>query len=195
MKKIVIRGGKKINGEITVHSAKNSILPILAAVILCSGEVVLEKCPPLSDVKIMLELLSSLGCKCLHSDGHIKIDASSLDNYKVDVKLMHKLRSSIFVLGPLLARFGRAELGYPGGCDIGLRPIDLHLKVLKDLGSKIKEEDGNIICSAGKLTAGEVYLDYPSVGATENAMMAASLAVSVRSERISRSMEGAIRRS
>lgn len=176
MKKIVICGGKKINGEITVHSAKNSILPILAAVILCSGEVILENCPPLSDVNIMLELLSSLGCKCLHSKGCIKIDASSLDNYKVDVKLMHKLRSSIFVLGPLLARFGKAELGYPGGCDIGLRPIDLHLKVLKDLGSKIKEEDGNIICSAGKLTAGEVYLDYPSVGATENAMMAASLA-------------------
>ncbi len=175
MKKIIVRGGKKINGEITVHSAKNSILPILAAVILCSGEVVLLECPPLSDVKIMLDLLSSLGCKCEHIDGKIKIDASCLDAYKVDSNLMHKLRSSIFVLGPLLARFGRAELGYPGGCDIGLRPIDLHLKVLKDLGTQVKEEDGNIICIAQKLTAGEVYLDYPSVGATENAMMAASL--------------------
>lgn len=175
MKKIVIRGGKKINGEITVHSAKNSILPILAAVILCSGEVTLKECPLLSDVKIMLELLSALGCDCSVHEKYIKINAKSISSHKVDSQLMHKLRSSIFVLGPLLARFGAAELGYPGGCDIGLRPIDLHLKVLKDLGAHIKEENGNIICTAKKLISGEVYLDYPSVGATENAMMAASL--------------------
>lgn len=175
MKKIVIRGGKKINGEITVHSAKNSILPILAATILCSGEITINECPLLSDVKIMLELLSTLGCDCRAQDGYIKINAKNINKYKVDAQLMHKLRSSIFVLGPLLARFGNAELGYPGGCDIGLRPIDLHLKVLKDLGAQIKEENGNIICAAKKLLAGEVYLDYPSVGATENAMMAASL--------------------
>lgn len=177
MKKIVIRGGKKINGEITVHSAKNSILPILAAVILCSDKVTIKKCPLLSDVKIMLELLSELGCECCAQNESIEINAKNISKHKVDTQLMHKLRSSIFVLGPLLARFGIAKLGYPGGCDIGLRPIDLHLKVLKDLGASIKEENGNIICTAKKLTAGEVYLDYPSVGATENAMMAASLTI------------------
>lgn len=176
MKKIVVHGGNSMNGEITVQSAKNSVLPILAAVILSTGEVFLENCPKISDIDIMLELLSSLGCKCNFENGNIHIDPSGMHSYSVPARLMHKLRSSIFVLGPLCARFGRACLGYPGGCDIGIRPIDLHLKGLKDLGTEIVEHNGNIDCFCKRLTGSEVYLDYPSVGATENVMMAASLA-------------------
>lgn len=176
MKKTVICGGKKLQGEVTVHGAKNSILPILAAVILSKDDIYLENCPPLKDITAMLELLEDIGCRTEFENGRIHIDPRNAANYTVDDALMHKLRSSIFILGPLIARLKRAEMGYPGGCDIGIRPIDLHLKGLRDLGVTVSEKDGHIICTAEKLTGNEVYLDYPSVGATENIMMASSLA-------------------
>ena len=176
MKKTVICGGKKLQGEVTVHGAKNSILPILAAVILSKDDIYLENCPPLKDITAMLELLEDIGCRTEFENGRIHIDPRNAANYTVDDALMHKLRSSIFILGPLIARLKRAEMGYPGGCDIGIRPIDLHLKGLRDLGVNVSEKDGHIICTAEKLTGSEVYLDYPSVGATENIMMASSLA-------------------
>ena len=133
-------------------------------------------CPPLRDVLTMLELLEDIGCRCSFEQGTVHIDPSGINNCKMNDRLMHLLRSSIFILGPLVARMGRAELGYPGGCDIGIRPIDLHLKGLRDLGVEVQEENGHIICTCSKLKGGEVYLDYPSVGATENIMMAATLA-------------------
>lgn len=176
MKKTVICGGKKLQGEVTVHGAKNSILPILAAVILTKDDIYLENCPPLKDITAMLELLEDIGCRTEFENGRIHIDPRNAANYTIDDVLMHKLRSSIFILGPLIARLKRAEMGYPGGCDIGIRPIDLHLKGLRDLGVTVSEKDGHIICTAEKLTGNEVYLDYPSVGATENIMMASSLA-------------------
>lgn len=176
MKKIVICGGKSLSGQVQIHGAKNSLLPILAAVILCKGECVINNCPPLSDVLTMLELLQCIGCKVQYGNQRVHIDTSNISQYKMDDNLMNKLRSSIFILGPLLARLQRAELGYPGGCDIGIRPIDLHLKGLKDLGVQVVEKEGHIICSCKHLIGNEVYLDYPSVGATENIMMAASLA-------------------
>ncbi len=176
MKKIVICGGKSLSGQVQIHGAKNSLLPILAAVILCKGECVINNCPPLSDVITMLELLQCIGCKVQYGNQRVHIDTSNISQYKMDDNLMNKLRSSIFILGPLLARLQRAELGYPGGCDIGIRPIDLHLKGLKDLGVQVVEKEGHIICSCKHLIGNEVYLDYPSVGATENIMMAASLA-------------------
>ena len=176
MKKIVICGGNPLHGEVIVHSAKNSLLPILAAVVLAQSEVVLYDCPPLRDVLTMLELLEDIGCRCSFEQGTVHIDPSGINNCKMNDRLMHLLRSSIFILGPLVARMGRAELGYPGGCDIGIRPIDLHLKGLRDLGVEVQEENGHIICTCSKLKGGEVYLDYPSVGATENIMMAATLA-------------------
>ncbi len=176
MKKTVICGGNHLNGEVSIHSAKNSLLPILAAVILSSETVRIEKCPPLSDVTAMLKLLEDIGCKVSYENGCAEIDPRGTSNFRIDDLLMHKLRSSIFILGPLLARLGSAELGYPGGCDIGIRPVDLHLKGLRDLGVSVNECDGHIKCRCSRLKSGEVYLDYPSVGATENIMMAASLA-------------------
>ncbi len=176
MKKIVICGGKKLNGEVFVHGAKNSLLPILAAVILAKDECIINNCPPLTDVLQMLELLKDIGCKVEYKNNRVHIITKDISNYSMDDELMHRLRSSIFILGPLLARLKRAELGYPGGCDIGIRPIDLHLMGLRKLGASVSENDGHIICTAEKLYGTEVYLDYPSVGATENIMMAASLA-------------------
>ncbi len=172
----MICGGKKLSGQVQIHGAKNSLLPILAAVILSKGETIIDNCPPLSDVLTMLELLKRIGCKVRYGNQRVHIDTTNISEYKIDDNLMNKLRSSIFILGPLLARLHRAELGYPGGCDIGIRPIDLHLKGLKDLGVFVSEEDGRIICTSEHIIGNEVYLDYPSVGATENVMMAASLA-------------------
>lgn len=176
MKKIVICGGKKLNGQVSVHGAKNSLLPILAAVILAKDECIINNCPPLTDVLLMLELLQDIGCKVNYNKSRVHIDTRGISNFIMNDGLMHRLRSSIFILGPLLARLKRAELGYPGGCDIGIRPIDLHLLGLRKLGATVLENDGHITCTADKLTGAEVYLDYPSVGATENIMMAASLA-------------------
>lgn len=176
MKKIVICGGKNLSGQVQIHGAKNSLLPILAAVILSKGQTEIDNCPPLSDVITMLELLKCIGCKVEYETQRVHIDTSNISNYKMDDCLMNKLRSSIFILGPLLARLNHAELGYPGGCDIGIRPIDLHLKGLKNLGANVIEKEGHIICTCKQLIGNEVYLDYPSVGATENIMMAASLA-------------------
>ena len=172
----MICGGKKLSGQVQIHGAKNSLLPILAAVILSKGETTIYNCPPLSDVLTMLELLECIGCRVQYGNQRVHIDTTNISEYKMDDNLMNKLRSSIFILGPLLARLHKAELGYPGGCDIGIRPIDLHLKGLKDLGVFVQEQDGHIICSSEQMIGGEVYLDYPSVGATENVMMAASLA-------------------
>jgi len=176
MKKIVVCGGRQLNGEVEIHGAKNSILPILAAVVLAKDQCVINNCPPLSDVLQMLELLKDIGCKVEYIKSTVHIDTKNLSNFIMKDELMHRLRSSIFILGPLLARLKRAELGYPGGCDIGIRPIDLHLMGLRKLGATVLEEDGHITCSADKLKGSEIYLDYPSVGATENIMMAASLA-------------------
>ncbi len=176
MKKIVICGGKKLNGEVTVHGAKNSLLPILAATILAKDECVINNCPPLSDVLQMLELLKDIGCRVTYNQNRVHIITKDIFNYAMDDELMRRLRSSIFILGPLLARLKRAELGYPGGCDIGIRPIDLHLMGLRKLGASVLEKDGHVICTCTKLKGEEVYLDYPSVGATENIMMASSLA-------------------
>ncbi len=176
MKKIVICGGKRLQGSVSVHGAKNSLLPILAAVILSKGQCRINNCPPLSDVKTMLELLGCIGCRVDYDNSRAIIDTTGICNSRISDSLMNKLRSSIFILGPLVARLKQAELGYPGGCDIGIRPIDLHLKGLRDLGVKVVEKDGSIICACKQLIGNEVYLDYPSVGATENVMMASSLA-------------------
>jgi len=176
MKKIVICGGKSLSGQVQIHGAKNSLLPILAAVILSKGQCIINNCPPLSDVMTMLELLQCIGCKVEYGNQRVHIDTTNISNFKMNDCLMNKLRSSIFILGPLLARLNNAELGYPGGCDIGIRPIDLHLKGLRDLGVEVTEKEGHIICSCKHLIGNEEYLDYPSVGATENIMMAASLA-------------------
>ncbi len=170
-----IRGGKTLSGEISVSGAKNAVLPLLAACVLIREPVALKNCPKLSDVEDMLALLRSLGCKARREGSDLVIDAQDASCPVMPEQLSKRMRSSIFMLGPVLARFGRADFTYPGGCEIGLRPIDLHLQGLRTLGARIEEQHGHILCS-GKLTGGTVHLDYPSVGATENILMAAVLA-------------------
>lgn len=170
-----ISGGRRLEGEWTVHSAKNAVLPIMAASILTNDQTVLTGCPFLSDIVHMGEILEKLGCSVLRQEGSIHIDPQGLCSWEMPDALSKKIRSSIFLMGPILARFGKATVTFPGGCEIGLRPIDLHLSGLKQLGVSILEEGGMIYCDGSGMKAGTVHFDYPSVGATENVMMAAVL--------------------
>lgn len=176
MQKYMIWGGKPLRGEVRIEGAKNAILPIMAASLLVPGTTVLHDCPKLLDVQNMAAILESLGCKVRWQDDCIIIDALNANCYEVTDRLSRELRSSIFLLGSIIARFSQAHVSYPGGCDIGLRPIDLHLSGLRSLGVDISEEFGYIHAICPKIKGSEIYLDYPSVGATENIMMAAATA-------------------
>lgn len=169
-------GGNRLRGRMAVGCAKNAVLPILAATLLTDQPVVIERCPRLTDVENMLSILETLGCRADWQDGDVQIDTSRAMRYEMPEHLSKLLRSSIFLLGPLLGRFRRARVTYPGGCEIGQRPIDLHLKGLRALGVTVQEMHGMIYCDGARLRGGDVYLDFPSVGATENVMMAAVLA-------------------
>ncbi len=173
MDKYVINGGNKLYGEVKIQAAKNSVLPILAASVLCDGVVRVKNAPEIADVENMLKILSRLGCVVSREGGDAVVDGREADGFEIPSGLAHELRSSIFLLGSLVSRFKRAKIAYPGGCDIGLRPIDLHLSGLKSLGVKITESNGYILCSCERLTGTEIMLDCPSVGATENIMLAA----------------------
>ena len=173
MNALQIRGGRRLEGEWRVHSAKNAVLPIMAAAILTDEKTVLTGCPRLTDILYMGDILEKLGCTVRRTGANITIDPQGLCSFEMPDDLSKKIRSSIFMLGPILARFGRATVTFPGGCEIGLRPIDLHLSGLRQLGVAIREEGGMIYCDGTAMRAGNVHLDYPSVGATENVMMAA----------------------
>lgn len=173
MNKLVISGGVPINGEITVQGAKNAVLPILAASILAEGESVLHNCPWLRDVEMTSIILQKLGCKIRREGDSLHIDSSVIDDCVIDEKLMREMRSSIIFLGAILTVCKRAEVGMPGGCPIGLRPIDLHLKALRQMGVTINEEYGYLKCECSALKPCDIHLDFPSVGATENIMLAA----------------------
>ena len=173
MEKYVINGGKKLEGSISIQTAKNSVLPILAAAVLTDSPVTLYNVPDISDVSNMVRILGCLGCRVRYIGKDMMIDSSSAYNCEIPRELAHELRSSVFLLGSVISRFGKAKIAYPGGCDIGLRPVDLHLTGLKRLGVKISEQNGYIVCSCEKLTGNEIMLDCPSVGATENIMLAA----------------------
>lgn len=169
-----ICGGRPLRGELRVQGAKNSALPILAAALLAPGQSVIRNCPDLSDVTAALEILRLLGCRTVREGDAVLIDASQLTGCGIPDRLMREMRSSVIFLGALLARLGRAELSYPGGCELGPRPIDLHLAALRGLGAEITEEQGRLTCTQGQGLAGrELCLSIPSVGATENAMLAA----------------------
>ena len=170
-----IRGGRRLVGEWTVHSAKNALLPIMAASILTDDPTILEDCPRLSDIRHMGDILQTLGCDVRREESALRIDPQGLCRHDMPDALAKKIRSSIFLLGPILARFGKATATFPGGCEIGLRPIDLHLSGLRQLGVIVREEGGEIRCDGAAMRAGPVHFDYPSVGATENVMMAAVL--------------------
>ena len=176
MAKYIIRGGKKLEGKIEAESAKNAVLPLLAAACLTDEEVIIKNCPPILDVVSMVNILKELGVKVRYEGKNLIVDASSMHSYSIPYSLSKELRSSVFMLGALISRFKSAEASYPGGCDIGLRPIDLHLAGLKQMGVRVGEFGGEIVCKADKLTGGDIYFDFPSVGATENIMLAAVLA-------------------
>lgn len=175
MNALRIRGGRCLAGEWKVHSAKNAVLPMMAAAILTQERTTLGNCPLLSDIGYMGEILERLGCRVARVGDAVEIDPQGLNAYEMPDALSKKIRSSIFLLGPILARFRKATVTFPGGCEIGLRPIDLHLSGLRQLGVEISEEGGMIHCDGQNMRAGHMHFDYPSVGATENVMMAAVL--------------------
>ncbi len=168
-----VTGGKPLFGSIPIHGSKNSVLPILAATILARGESVIHNCPELSDVFFMAEILECLGCRVTWQDGTVTIDATDLMDVQVPDCLMQEMRSSVLFLGPLLARAGEAVMCAPGGCALGPRPIDLHIRALQRLGTTVTQEEGRLVCRAKRLQGRRIFLDFPSVGATENAMLAA----------------------
>ena len=176
MEKLEVIGSRKLTGEVRVHGAKNSALPILAAALLISGESVIHNCPDLSDVKASLSILSHLGCRCKREDDTLIINSEKISRYDIPEALMREMRSSIIFLGAIIARCKKAALSSPGGCEIGPRPIDLHLSSFRSLGVDVIEEHGFINCSCESLIGKDVYLSIPSVGATENVMIAAALA-------------------
>ncbi|KAA9007598.1 UDP-N-acetylglucosamine 1-carboxyvinyltransferase [Paenibacillus spiritus] len=176
MDKLVIEGGIPLSGTIRIHGAKNAALPILAASLLAEGVHVLRNVPKLLDIETMLAILDRLGCATGHAGDTVTVDTSSVATSHVPAELMRQMRSSIFLMGPLLSRFGEVTIYQPGGCAIGERKIDLHLEGLKALGAEITETGEQISCRAGRLVGCDIHLDYPSVGATENLMMAAATA-------------------
>ncbi len=176
MARFIIDGGHRLNGSIRVHGSKNAALPILAAVVMAQGETVIKDVPRLDDVFVMLEILRSLGAKVAFHKNEVVIDPTFIHTTDVPEDLMKLMRSSIFLMGPLLARFQSVKISKPGGCTIGSRPIDFHLKGLRMLGAEIIERHGYIECRAERLQGGSIFLDFPSVGATENLLMASVLA-------------------
>lgn len=177
--KLIVSESKPLKGTVRVSGAKNSVLPILAASLLGDRESIIEEIPYLSDVKIMCDLLKSFGAKVEFSDNKTKlrIDSNSINNAIAPYELVNKMRASILVMGPLLAKMGVAKISLPGGCAIGSRPVDLHLKGFAAMGAEITQDHGYIEARVnGRLRGNKIYLDFPSVGATENIMMAAVLA-------------------
>ncbi len=168
----VIEGGRKLSGSVAVHGAKNSVLPILAACLLAPGTCVIENCPRLSDVEASLAILRRLGCRAERQGEAVVVDATAPTGWEVPDRLMREMRSSVIFLGAILGRMGQAKLCAPGGCELGPRPIDLHLGAIRTLGGRVKELGGCLTCS-GRLQGTDLVLSLPSVGATENAMLAA----------------------
>ena len=173
MSHYVVQGGQALRGTIPISGAKNSVLPILAATLLNGGRNVLHNCPDLRDVRWAVAILEHLGCKVSREGDTVTVDSSVVDRWDVPHELMREMRSSVIFLGPILARCGRARLSLPGGCDIGQRPIDLHLSALRRLGVHVRQQGGDIFCEAGDLQGRDIILSFPSVGATENAMLTA----------------------
>lgn len=178
MGKLIITGGKPLNGEVRISGAKNSVLPILAASLLASEPVVIGNVPHLNDVTTMMELLGQFGAKLTVDERlMIEVDASPVSNYSAPYELVRTMRASILVLGPMLARFGKARVSLPGGCAIGPRPVDLHVRGLQAMGAEITIENGYILAEVkGRLKGASIIFETVTVTGTENLMMAASLA-------------------
>ncbi|MBQ3816701.1 MAG: UDP-N-acetylglucosamine 1-carboxyvinyltransferase [Clostridia bacterium] len=177
MPEIKINGGKKLYGELDVQGAKNSVLPVLAGALLCNGESVIHNCPKISDVDISLKILTHLGCTCKQDGNTVCVNTYGISGNEIPEFLMREMRSSVVFLGAILGRAGSAVISNPGGCELGPRPIDIHLSSLEKIGVVIKEEHGLLYCSTPNgLKGTDIYLNFPSVGATENIILAAALA-------------------
>lgn len=177
MQKLVIEGGVPLEGDIFLHGAKNSALPILAGVLLCDGETVLENCPRLTDVFAACRILTHLGCRCMIQEHTVTVHMLDLRSDTIPEVLMQEMRSSIIFLGAVLGRTGACHVSYPGGCELGPRPIDMHLDALRQMGVHFSIHGGQLDCTAPEgLHGAKIHLPFPSVGATENVMLAAALA-------------------
>ncbi|MDN5293038.1 MAG: UDP-N-acetylglucosamine 1-carboxyvinyltransferase [Eubacteriales bacterium] len=176
MEKLIIEGGTPLEGTVRISGAKNAVLPILAASLLANSPCYIHDVPDLADVETMVQVLASLGVKVERDGDTIMVNAEKITSVEAPYHYVRKMRASFLVMGPLLARLGEARIFLPGGCAIGVRPIDLHLKGFEALGAKIEMEQGFIRAKASRLKGNHIYLDFPSVGATENIMMAATLA-------------------
>lgn len=179
MQKLVINGGKRLKGEIHIQGAKNAALPIMAAAVLCDEAVTLHNCPRISDVYSAMRILTYLGCAAGFdkASGSVSVKADSISRPEISDELMREMRSSIFFLGAVLGRAGRCRITLPGGCDLGPRPIDMHVSALRKMGVSIKEEYGELDCRAENgLHGAKIPLSFPSVGTTENIMLAAATA-------------------
>ena len=178
MSKFLIKPSEPLRGTVEISGSKNAVLPILAACLLTSEECLIRSVPLLSDVYAMLDILRELGAEVNFNEkaGRLSIISANINKFEENYEIADKMRASFLVMGPLLARFGKAKLPLPGGCAIGNRPVDLHTKGFMSMGAKVKQEHGYVEVKAKKLSGANIYLDFPSVGATENIMMAASLA-------------------
>ncbi|WP_252231400.1 UDP-N-acetylglucosamine 1-carboxyvinyltransferase [Clostridium sp. ZBS15] len=178
MEKIIVKGVKKLEGEVDISCAKNSVLPIIAATILCPEDITINNTPMLEDVEVICQLLSQLNCNISFSkiNNKLKINTKNLNPVDANTDLIRKMRASFLIMGPMLSRFGYCKLSLPGGCNIGSRPIDLHLKGFKALGADINIGHGFVEVKAKNLVGNRIYLDFPSVGATENILTASILA-------------------
>lgn len=176
MDKLQIYGGEKLFGSVEIPSSKNAFLPILAATILCEGKVVLHKNPRFVDIYNMCGVLEDLGSKISFCGDDVIIDNTNLTSFEISPQKASTVRSSIFSLGAILGRFRKAKVAYPGGCEIGARPIDIHLRGLMSLSVSVRDSHGFLYCEAKNLHGADIHLDFPSVGATENIMMASVLA-------------------
>ena len=177
MEKIIVEGGNKLKGEVNISLAKNSVLPIIVASILSQNDVVIKNAPMLEDVIVLNDLLLEMDCSIeTINNRDLKINTSNLKETSMNSDLIRKMRASFLIMGPMLSRFGKCKISMPGGCNIGSRPIDLHLKGFKLLGADIEIGHGFVEAKAKKLKGNRIYLDFPSVGATENILMASVLA-------------------
>ena len=172
----IIEGGRRLEGEVTISGSKNASLPIIAASILSGKTTKLYHVPDIHDTRITLEILKHLGCKVKKNNGKIEIDSKHMDRHEIPEHLMREMRSTVVLAGAIIGRFKEAVFSYPGGCDIGARPIDLHLAAFKKLGINIEEEAGYIRCKCDKIVGTKIDFDFPSVGATENAILASVFA-------------------
>lgn len=172
MGKYIVKNGQKIEGTLDIRGAKNSILPIIAGSILNENISIIHNVADISDVHIMIKILESVGCKIKYENGTLVVDSSNIVSCDINEEYVNKMRSSIIVMGAMIGRLDYMKIGHPGGCKIGKRPIDLHLEGLRKLGVEITESEGFIHCNKKELKGSTIVLDFPSVGATENIMLA-----------------------